>query len=317
MSRETAFLINDMLVSATKNGVGGNIKVNGDVASKTGTSTYSYAAMRSYGIPDSASSDNWVITYSPDYVISFRYGYDELSHDHWTNAIKAAIERKKISAILANRIFKPGSRFARPDTIVSSKYEKESVPTELPSDFTPAELIGTDLFKKGTEPSQISTRFAQLNNPSGVSGNENNGVVTLKWNAIEVPNAINRTYLQNYFKEAYGAHAETFLKRRISYNDSSIGVIGYQIYLRTANGDQDLGFTPNTSFSYNMAKNGQYTFVVRSAYSIYKANQSSGIEFTTTVTGAAEPDPEPEEPDPEEPDPDEPDPLEDETIETT
>ena len=315
MSRETAYMINDMLVSATKAGVGGNIRVGGDVASKTGTSTYSYAAMRSYGIPDSASSDNWVITYSPDYVISFRYGYDELSHDHWTNAIKAAIERKKISALLANRIFTSGARFAKPDTVISSKYEKESIPAELPSEYTPAELIGTELFKKGTEPSQISTRFAQLNNPSGVSGSENNGIVTLKWNAIEVPNAINQTYLQNYFKDAYGSHAETFLKRRITYNDEHIGAIGYQVYLRTANGEEDLGFTTNTSFNYNAALNGQYTFIVRSAYSIYKANQSSGIEVTTTVTGAAEPDPEPDEPDPEEPDPEEPDPEEPDPLE--
>ncbi len=305
MSRETAYMINDMLVSATKNGVGGNINVSGtDVASKTGTSTYSYAAMRKHNVPDSASSDNWVITYSPDYVISFRYGYDELSHDYYTNAIKAAIERKKISALVANRIYKPNSRFPKPESVISSKYEKESVPTELPSEFTPAELIGTELFKKGTEPSQISTRFAQLNNPSGLRGSESNGTVTLSWNAIETPNAVNRTYLQNYFKEAYGSHAETYLNRRISYNESHIGDVGYDLYLKTANGNVGLGFTTNTNFNYPINYNGTYTFVVKSSYSYFKANMSSGVEITVTVTGAEDlPEPEPEEPEPEEPDP--------------
>ena len=309
MSKETAYLINDMLVSATKNGVGGNINVSGtDVASKTGTSTYSYAAMRQHNVPDSASSDNWVITYSPDYVISFRYGYDELSHDYYTNAIKAAIERNKISALLANKIYKTNSRFPKPEGVISSKYEKESVPTELPSEFTPAELIGTELFKKGTEPSQISSRFAQLNNPTGLRGSENNGVVTLSWNAIEVPNAINKTYLQNYFKQAYGSHAETYLNRRIQYNDANIGVVGYDIFQRTANGDVYVGYTADTSFSTNVELNGTYTYIVKSAYSIFKANESSGVELTVTVTGAAdpvEPDPEPE-----------PDPFPDEEIHT-
>ena len=40
----------------------------------------------------------------------------------------------------------------------------ETFPAQSPSAFTPADLIVTEYFKKGTEPSETSTRFSQLDN---------------------------------------------------------------------------------------------------------------------------------------------------------
>ncbi len=288
MSPETAYLINDMLVTATENGVGGNINVPGtQVASKTGTSTYDYRALKANNVPDRASMDNWVLTYSPDYVISFRYGYDKLTHDDWTDAIAAAIQRKKISAVLANKIYKKNSKFTRPSGVVSSKYEKESIPTELPSSYTPAELIGNELFKKGSEPSVISNRFEQLGNPSNVSASESGGSVTITWSAASTPEAADTEYLKNYFINAYGKdHYKTFYDRRINYNNSAIGNMGYQIYMTdTAGQESDIGFTDGTVYTYNPPVNGSYSFTVRTAYSLYKANQSSGITVNVNVSG--------------------------------
>ena len=288
MSPETAYLINDMLVTATENGVGGNINVPGtQVASKTGTSTYDYRALKANNVPDRASMDNWVLTYSPDYVISFRYGYDKLTHDDWTDAIAAAIQRKKISAVLANKIYKKNSKFTRPSGVVSSKYEKESIPTELPSSYTPAELIGNELFKKGSEPSVISNRFEQLGNPSNVSASESGGSVTITWSTASTPEAADTEYLKNYFINAYGKdHYKTFYDRRINYNNSAIGNMGYQIYMTdTAGQESDIGFTDGTVYTYNPPVNGSYSFTVRTAYSIYKANQSSGITVNVNVSG--------------------------------
>ena len=297
MSPETAYLINDMLVTATENGVGGNINVPGtQVASKTGTSTYDYRALKANNVPDRASMDNWVLTYSPDYVISFRYGYDKLTHDDWTDAIAAAIQRKKISAVLANKIYKKNSKFTRPSGVVSSKYEKESIPTELPSSYTPAELIGNELFKKGSEPSVISNRFEQLGNPSNVSASESGGSVTITWSAASTPEAADTEYLKNYFINAYGKdHYKTFYDRRINYNNSAIGNMGYQIYMTdTAGQESDIGFTDGTVYTYNPPVNGSYSFTVRTAYSIYKANQSSGITVNVNVSGGQDYTPTPE-----------------------
>jgi penicillin-binding protein 1A len=96
MSEETAYMINSILMTAQNNGVGGNFSISGtDVAAKTGTSTYDAAALKSKGVPDSASADNWNITYSPDYVISLWYGYDKLTKEYYTDSNRAAGDRKK------------------------------------------------------------------------------------------------------------------------------------------------------------------------------------------------------------------------------
>ena len=287
MSPETAYLINDMLVSATHDGVGGNINVKGtDVASKTGTSTIDSALLKREKIPDSASMDNWVITYSPDYVISFNYRYDVITHNTWTNAIPAAIQRKLISAVVANNIYKKGSKFTKPSGVISSKYEKETTPPELPSQFTPGNLIGSELFKKGSEPSVISNRFEQLSNPDSVRGSESGGSVTLSWSAAPQPQAADEKYLKDYFINAYGKdHYKRFYDRRLSYNSTSVGNVGYQVYMTDAEGEHDLGYTDGTVFTYTPTYNGNYLFTVRTAYSIYKANQSSGVSVNVNVSG--------------------------------
>ncbi len=289
MSAETAYLITDMLVTATQNGVGGNLNVSGtQIASKTGTSTYDKNILRANGVPDNASMDNWVVTYSPDYVISFRYGYDKLTPTDWTDAIVAAIERKKISAVLGNKIYPKNSKFTRPSGIVSSKYEKETIPTELPSAYTPSDLIGTELFKKGTEPSVISNRFEQLGNPSSVNASESAGSVTISWGAAATPEVADTKYLQDYFINAYGkSYYKRFYDRRISYNESAIGTLGYEVYLNTPEGDQDLGFTEGTVFTHTPLLNGTYTYTVKTAYSIYKANQSPGLTVNVNVMGGS------------------------------
>ena len=285
MSEETAYMITDILITATKQGVGGKINVSGtEIASKTGTSTYSNSAYKYYKVPSSASADNWVLTYSPDYTISFWYGVDELGTKSYTDAIAAAVQRKLISAQLASAVYPKNSKFKKPDGIVRSKYEKETIPAQLPSDYTPGGLIGSDVFKKGTEPSEVSDRFSQLKNPSNGSASVSGSQVNLSWSAISTPNAISNSYLQNYFSENYGDQASYYLKRRLNYNSSNVGDVGYQVFLQTDTGLKDLGYTSNTYFAYNTVYNGSYTFIVKSAYSIFKANMSSGLTITANVT---------------------------------
>lgn len=285
MSEETAYMITDMLVTATKQGVGGNINVSGtEVASKTGTSTHSKK-----GVPDSASKDNWVITYSPDYVISFWYGTDYLTSTEYTTALAAAKERKLISAQLANNIYKKNSTFKKPSGIIASKYEEETYPAQLPSDYTPSDLISTELFKKGTEPSEVSDRFSQLQNPKNGSVEVSNSQINLSWDEISTPNAINTSYLQNYFSENYGQFASTYLNKRLEYNNKNIGTVGYQVYLQTDSGLQLLGFTASPYYVYNATTPGTYTFVIKSTYSIFKTNASSGITLTADVTSGSIP----------------------------
>lgn len=300
MSPETAYMLNDILMTATEQGVGGNIKTkNTDIGSKTGTSTYDKNALKIYGLPESASMDNWGITYSPDTVISIWYGVKKdltPNKDRVTDPIRAHNERKILTGVLSTLIFKEGSRFNRPSGIISSEYEEESNPAELPSDYTPNDLIATELFKKGTEPSEISDRFSLLENPTNGNASISSNLITLSWNAISTPNAINTSYLENSFQEKYGQFAENYLNKRIEYNNANIGQIGYQVYLSTPSGLQPLGYTLDTTYSYPIVAPGSYTFVVKSAYSIFKSNMSTGITITINtdnVSSSPTPNPNP------------------------
>lgn len=287
MSESTAYMITDMLMTAKSQGVGGSgLKVSGtDIAAKTGTATYDENALKAYGYPVGSSSDNWLISYSPDYTISMWYGPDSLEAGY-INHIAAHAELGKISAAVGNRVYKQNSRFKKPSGVISTKYELETYPAELPSDFTPSDLISTELFKKGTEPSEVSSRFSQLKNPTNGTSKVTGNTVMLSWKGISTPDAISESYLKNYFSDHLGKLANTYLEKRISYNNANIGSVGYQVYLETPTGLQSLGYTQDSSFKYNLpTASGKYKFVVKSTYSIFKSNQSTGLKIDVDLGG--------------------------------
>jgi penicillin-binding protein 1A len=286
MSSETAYMITDMLITTTKQWGGSRFNISGtDVALKSGTSTWSAAQLKQHGINrNDTSADNWAVSYSPDYVIALWYGVDNLGPKSYTTAIDAANNVKNISGKLAQKIYPKNSQFKKPSGVISAKYEEETFPAQLPSSYTPDSLIATALFKKGTEPSEVSSRFEKLANPTGGSISTNGSQINLSWNAIKTPNAISESYLKNYFSENYGKFASTYLKKRKTYNSDNIGTIGYQVYLQTDTGLQAIGYTSNPYYSYQATTSGTYTFVIKSAYSIFKSNMSNGITLSTNAT---------------------------------
>ncbi len=288
MSEETAYMITDVLITATKQGVGGNISVSGtDVASKTGTATYDDNYLKVKGLPASTSADNWTITYSPDYVISMWYGvdHDKVDSGSYTQSNPASAQKKVLSALMANAIYPKNSKFTKPSGIISASYELETYPTQLPSAYTPTSLISTEIFKKGHEPSEISERFDTLSNPTNGRIEVSNSQINISWNGIKTPEAIDTTFLQELFSKNYGRFAESYLNKRLEYNNSSVGTLGYQVYLENNGSLQPLGYTTDNYFVYNAPYNGTYNFVIKSAYSIFKDNMSSGLKVSTTVTG--------------------------------
>ncbi len=285
MSEETAYMMTDMLMTTKQTWAGNVIHASGtDIALKTGTATYDSSVLKTYNIPNTASSANWVITYSPDYVISCWYGVEKADYKVYTDSVAAAVQKKQVVAAIANRVFKKNSKFTKPHGVVASKYEVETFPPALPSEYTPSNLISTELFKKGTEPSAVSERFSQLRNPTNGSAEVTGNQISLSWSEISTPNAISQTYLQRFFKENYGQFADMYLNKRISYNDANIGTLGYRVYLQTESGAlQNIGYTVNPYFTYNAPSSGTYNFVIKSAYSIFDANMSSGHTITVSV----------------------------------
>ena len=78
----------------------------------------------------------------------------------------------------------------------------------------------------------------------------------------------------------YKNWADKYLNERLDYNNSNIGTLGYAVYLQTTEGLQYLTHTPNTSYTYNGYIDTSATFVVKSQYTIFTQNASSGAEIT-------------------------------------
>jgi len=173
--------------------------------------------------------------------------------------------------------------------------EKYSVPLQLPSEFTPSDMRITELFRSGTEPTEVSTRYSRLDNPTNGKGTISGNSINLSWDGIKTPAAIDQNELQNYFNEYYKSQnvsfANKYYQQRISYNNSNIGTLGYNVYLDNNGQLQLLGYTSNTSYTYNTALlSGNYKFVIKSAYSIFKSNASTGLEIKVSTGGSSTPD---------------------------
>ena len=282
MSEETAYMITDILVDAGAGGIGGSIHINGtDVAAKGGTSTIDSESAAALGIPRSATPNHWNITYSPDYSIALWFGYDRLTEGYLTSGT-GYNPRRQIMAAVAKRIYKTGSRFEQPSGVVSATIELGTYPLQLASEYTPSNLKSTELFKAGYEPTEVSTRFSKLENPTNGKSTYDGSTIRISWDAIDTPDAIDPNYLADYFNgyfsDYYSEYAQQFYNNRISYNNSYIGTIGYQVYLQDTSGNLiSLGFTTNNNFTYSASPGTNYTFVVKSAYSIFKDNMSSGL----------------------------------------
>ena len=299
MSEATAWMITDILLQATSEGVGGSIDWNlrGSIASKSGTTNIDAKKAEEKGISVYATPDHWVNTYNNEYSISMWYGYDQkdLGPGHYLTSNTGTSMRNKISAYLANNILTKNEKFTKPDSVVSVTVERNTLPTKRASEYTPNNMKYQAYFKEGAEPSETSTRFAKLEDASNgdatVVGNE----ITLTWDKAATPEALNTTKVRNefatyfnYYKKTYDHSYQLFENEYMriyeSYNTSSLGTFGYQIYLKDEQGNlTSLGWTQDNNYKYTAPSSGEYTFVVKSAYSIFKTNASNGIEIEATI----------------------------------
>lgn len=292
MGEDTAFLINAILRYAIQAGdvsVGSSISGT-EIASKTGTSTVDEATIKALHITKSVDGDVWQVAYSPKTVISLWYGYPHISSEYYLSSSEGSKARSSITKQLVHGIIQSNEgKFEQPASVTEVTIELETDPVELASEYTPDNLKSKEYYKTSAIPSSTSERFAKLSKPSGLQVSTNGSTTTLSWKGISTPSAIDPSYLSNYFKTSsiYKSWADKYYQRRINYNNSYIGNIGYEVYVTDQNGNTtDLGWTQNTSFTYNGSASGNVTFTVKSAYSIFKANMSDGITASATVTSS-------------------------------
>ncbi len=306
LDEATAFMITDIL-----KGVYTGKSVSGtDIAAKTGTTNLDSDYKSNHGLPSNAIMESWMVSYSPTHVITLWYGYDQ-TYDNaakdrlYLTSSEGSRARRDIMSALASSIHEKNHRFAVPKTVTTANIELQTFPAQLCSEFTPTDMCVTEYFVKGAEPTTVSNRYDRLNNPTDGSYTFSGNTITLKWNPIATPDAINPEVLGEHFRTYYGDYADKYYQKRIAENASSIGNVEYQIYLRNNDGTETLlGKTSSNLFSYVVQSGGNYTFVIKSAYSIFNKNKSTGLVINTTTIdpniGDITPEPTPEPTDPEE-----------------
>ena len=284
MKPQTAYILSTVLQGVTPS----NVKVKGtQLASKTGTTSYDSSFVRKLGLNDSVIPDMWTVTYSTDYSVAIWYGYPEwltaeaVKNGYYLKNQPAITERKKIQAEINNKIHNENKKFKNPGGIVSAEVEFETIPAQKPSQYTPSNLKKSYLFISGTEPSEVSSRFSKLSDPTNYTYSLNGRTLDVSWTSPGTPDAVDETYLTNYFNTGYTIWAQKYLDKRKSYNNSNIGNFGFAIYLTSGSSSTYVTWTQDTSVSIDLNKYSGYFdgVIIKSMYSKFKSNASDGIKI--------------------------------------
>lgn len=242
MDDSTAYMITNVL-----QGVPSNMSaVNGvKMAAKTGTTNYTEEQVNEYGLPQDVVNDGWTIAYDPDIIFGMWYGYNKINSEYYSRMTEQAIARDRLVHTIGTAIFDKNNKdFTMPSSVIKVGVEKLSDPVSLPAPGSGNVVY--ELFKKGTEPTEISDQYRKLDNPGflHVEYNEITDTITLSWGAV------------------------TPIDKKDEY-----GPFGYFVYY---NGTQ-LGFTENTKYTIKNPKNPEGTYKVVSSFKKYTKNQSEGV----------------------------------------
>lgn len=287
MSPETAYMVYNILQDAGRYGLGSSIySLNGiKYGAKTGTSNFTAETKAANNLPSNAINDYWVAGVNPDYAIAVWLGYDKISEGY---NIANTIYHKLLFKTVAQGVFTRNVELPKPNGVTIVQVEFGTHPAQRPSEFTPKELINTELFKAGTEPTEVSTRYSQLSNVTDLKSTVKDNVLTLSWTPIKTPQWLDETYLNSYFDSLYSdpATKEKAKQERNEYNKNSIGTITYDVYSKDSKGElKFIETTDENSFEIKLNSSSPTTYVVKTSYTIFTANMSSGVSTTISLDG--------------------------------
>ena len=279
MKDSTAYLVTNVLEYAANYGFsGGTSGYSGTVAVKTGTSNYSEEELERYNIPEGAAKDLWSVAYTPEYSIALWYGYDETSSEHYLSG--ASAPKDNLMAAIMEYIPVCTDEFTIPSSVTASQVEFGTWPAELPSENTPSDMILTEYFITGTEPTETSQRYATLPAVTNLKAEETSSGITLTWNYDE-PEVTQEDYLESYYNQSvFGNSGSKLLQERLS----SQGELGYGIYLQDSAGNLiEIGFTTNKTYTYQPVGSGNINLSVKAEYRNYKTNASDPTTVQVTA----------------------------------
>ena len=284
MEASTAFLINNVLKYAVDTGYDGGSKVYGKtVAAKTGTSSFDDATIKNNNLAGDAVNDLWTVAYTPEYSFSLWYGYDELNPEYYNTNSTGGNYKNNLMRQLVKVIPMTTAQFEVPDTVIQSPVEFGTWPAQLPSEYTPNELIVYEYFKKGTQPTEVSSRFIKFNDVTNIKTEKiDNNTVEITWD-YNVPEIFSENYLKKYFSQnVFGNGTDLFVSDRLN----SYGGIGFGIYLETSNGVLErIDFTTDKTYRFTNTSNKDVYLVIKAQYKDYNANASDGNNSKILIKG--------------------------------
>lgn len=288
MKESTAYVITDALRWSVTDGISrASGRVPGyETAVKTGTSNYDADFINKYKIWG-ATNDLWSAGYSQDYSMALWYGYDKITSESaknkWYNMGADSARKHNLYNMIFKEIVKGGAtKFDTPKSIIPVTIELNTMPAQLPSEFTPAKMKVVEYFSKGTEPTTVSPRYMRLDDPKNLDVRITGNKINLSWTQIETPLYYTDEYMTQYFNDYYGKSADEYLKKHKEIIASEMGVIGYDIYYK---GEDNVEKYITTTISDNIVidkpqVNGRTTIVVKTAFSIFKASSSLGATYS-------------------------------------
>ena len=269
MSDATAYMIASVLQ---------NVALTGgkpyNVACKTGTTNFDDYTMDRYNMPGDAIRDSWVIGFSSKTTIGMWYGYDDFTKEsiaqgYVLHNVPATIQKDRLFIALVNSGAMESNRadFKQPNSVVKVNVSPYSNPAKL---AVPGGPSITELFKKGTEPTEYDTGNYKISAPGNFKVVNNGGSVTMSWNAVSP-------------LKTGDDHGE------FGYNVYKDGVL--------------IAWTNKTSYTFSPSS-PYGTYKVIATYKSYNDIQSSAATFTLSepvVVPEPEPTPDPEPETPENP----------------
>ncbi|MFJ7734716.1 transglycosylase domain-containing protein [Lysinibacillus sp. NPDC097287] len=170
MSDYTAYMVTDMLrdvVSNKPDASAPSARISGlDIAGKTGTTNYSNDEFNKYNLPSTSVPDSWFAGYTTNYSIAIWSGYEKRSEPitTWDERRLPQYLFKDIMSELSKDV--ETARFKKPSSVVEATIEIGTNPLKLASEFTPVEKRQTELFVRGTEPTEVSSEYEEKTIPA-------------------------------------------------------------------------------------------------------------------------------------------------------
>ena len=284
MSEETAYMVTSLLQSSAQMGLYNTYHIGGATyGAKTGTSNFDAATINAWGFGPDTVNDLWVAGISPDYSIAVWYGYTKINKDYVSNSYTS--NHRTLFQAVARGIFKHGSDWVKPDGVVEVEVEYETWPAKLPSEYTPDHLRVTELFKSGTEPTEVSDRFSKLSPVTNLKGTIKDNKLTLTWTGIS-PSALDETKINELFSSIFGNehYRNNAINARHDYNNSNIGTLVYKVYSKDEAGNLTfIKETAEQTITINVNSSSPTKYVVIASYTIFTANASDGAEVSISL----------------------------------